>query len=419
MSGGPLVIVGGSYAAMNVAAAARAAGYAEPIRLIGEEPVAPYHRPPLSKGLLSGKSDAARLPLRAEAFYREQGIDLVLGTRVDAIDRVDRRIVTAGGVRLDYGRLALAVGARPRRLAVPGAALDGVVMLRSLADAEDLKSRLPAATSVVVVGGGFIGLEVAAVVAALGKPVAVVEAQARLLARAASAPLAEFVAAAHRAHGVTLVLNGTVAAIEGESGRVRAVRCADGRSLPADLVVIGIGVVPNVELAVACGLSCPDGIEVDAQARTADPAIVAAGDCTAHPSRHADGLLRLESVQNAVDQGKVAGSTIAGAARPHDAAPWFWSDQYDLKLQMVGLIRAGDQAVVRGDPATGRFSVVHLRAGRVVAVESVNHPADHMAGRKLVAARASLTPEAATDIDVDLRVAASADPRDAAQEPRG
>jgi 3-phenylpropionate/trans-cinnamate dioxygenase ferredoxin reductase subunit len=410
-----LVIVGGSYAAMNIAAGARAAGYDAPIRMVGEESVAPYHRPPLSKTHLSGKSDATTLPLRADVFYREQGIDLLLETRVQAIDRVHRRVMTQGGRSLEYDHLALAVGARPRPLRVPGGLADGVMTLRSLRDADALKARAAAASSIVIVGGGFIGLEVASVLAGQGKSVTVIEMQDRLLARALSTPLAAFLADRHRTQGVTLIMGAAVASIDDADGHVRAVRLADGRSLAADLVVAGIGAMPNVELAEACGLPCRDGIEVDAQGRTADPSIVAAGDCTAHPSRYAGRRIRLESVQNATDQAKVAGATIAGGVVAYDVVPWFWSDQYELKIQMVGLARPGDDAVLRGDPSTGRFSVIHLRDGIVAAIESINRPADHMAGRKLIAAGARLSTAEAADSAFDLRSREPADgPRDAA-----
>ena len=399
---GDLVIVGGSYAAVQIAAAARAAGFAEPIRLVGAEPHLPYQRPPLSKGFILGKVDAGALPQRAEAFYRENEIDLVLGAAVEAIDRTASMVTTADGQRIPYGILALATGARPRRLPVPGGDLDGVLTLRTLDDSLAIRDRLAGIGAAVVVGGGYIGLEVAAALTVLGKQVAVIEAQGRLLARAASAPLAAHVADAHRARGVDLRFGTTVARIEGAAGRVRSVTTVDGAVLPADLVVVGIGVQPESDLAAAAGLPCDDGIVVDRFTRTADPAIVAAGDCVRHPSAFAGRLLRLESVQHAVDQGKVAGATVAGKSVPYDAVPWFWSDQYDMKLQSVGLAEGFDRYVLRGAPAGGRFSIFYFRGDRLIAIDSVNRAAEHVTGRRLLSGATALTPAEAADPGFDL-----------------
>ena len=398
-----LVIVGGSYAAMQIAASAREAGYAEPIRLVSEEPVLPYQRPPLSKGYLTGKFPPAALPLRAEAFYRDNHIDLLLGKRADALDLTGNHITLASGERLAFDRLALATGTRPRPLPVPGANLNGVLSLRSLGDADRLRPRLEAAGAIVIIGGGLIGLEFASVAAALGKSVTVVEAQDRLLARGVSPQMATFLTEVHRSRGVTLRLRTTVRAIHGENGRVRAVECGDGQSLDADLVLVAIGVVPNVELASQAGLSCQDGLLVDRFARTDDPRVVAAGDCTRHPSTFAGQPLRLESVQNATDQAKTAGATLAGHDKPYDTVPWFWSDQYELKLQMVGLVQGHDRHAVRGSPDQRRFSIFYFRGDRLIAIDSINRAADHMLGRKLLALGRSPTPEQAADESFDLQ----------------
>lgn len=395
-----LVIVGGSYAAMQAAASAREAGYQEPITLVSEEADPPYHRPPLSKAYLQGKADRSTLWLRAPAFYQEHRIELRLGTRVSAIDRATRRVSTARGETIDYDRLILATGARPRPL--PGAHPDGVVMLRSLADCDALAGRLKTAASLVVIGGGFIGLEVASAARTMGRQVTVIEALDRLLARALAPPLSQFVAEAHRARGVRIVFKRSVRAIEG-TGRVETIVDSEGERHPADLVLVGIGAVPNQELAAAAGLAVDNGIVVDRATRTSDPVILAAGDCARFPSAYAEAPVRLESVQNAIDQAKIAGAVTAGQVREYDAVPWFWSDQYDLKLQMVGLSQGYDSHVIRGRPEDGRFALLYLKAGRLIALDTVNRPAEHILGRKLVALRVSLDPRQAADPSFDLK----------------
>lgn len=407
MSAG-LVIVGGSYAAMQIAASAREAGYAEPIRLVSEEPVLPYQRPPLSKGYLTGKFTPAALPLRAEAFYRDNRIETLLGQRAESLDLAARRVSLAGGGSLAFDRLALATGTRPRPLPLPGADLDGVLFLRSLADADRLRERLGGAGSIVVIGGGFIGLELASVAAAMGKSVVIVEAQERLLARGVSPQIAAFLADVHRSRGVALRLRSTVRDIRGANGRVQSVVCGDGETLAADLVLIAIGVVPNTELAGRAGLACQDGLVVDRFARTTDPLVVAAGDCTRHPSAFAGQLLRLESVQNAIDQAKTAGATLAGQEKPYESVPWFWSDQYELKLQMVGLVQGSDRHAVRGSPEQRRFSIFYFRGDRLAAIDSVNRAADQMLGRKLLALGRSPTPQQAADESFDLQTLVAA-----------
>ena len=398
-----VVIVGAGQAGFQVAASLRGDGYAGPITLLGTEPHPPYQRPPLSKGLLLGKMARERLLFRQPDFYAAQAIDLRRGTTVTAIDRPARAVVTEAGERIAYEALVLATGTRVRPLPVPGADLAGVLYLRTIDECEDLARRIAAAERVVVIGGGFIGLEVAAAVRLLGKPVTVLEAADRLMGRVVAPVISAFYADLHRARGVELVLNARIAALEGADGRVAAVSMADGSRHPADLVVVGIGVLPNVELAAAAGLPCANGIVVDEHGRTADPAIYAAGECTSHPSRFAGGMVRLESVQNAVDQAKTVAAAILGRPVAYDEVPWFWSDQYEVKLQMVGLSAGHDQQVLRGDPATGRFSVVYFRAGRPIAIDSVNRPGDHMAGRRLLGAGRPLTPEQAADEAFELK----------------
>jgi 3-phenylpropionate/trans-cinnamate dioxygenase ferredoxin reductase subunit len=399
----PLIVVGGSYAGLQIALSARAAGFAEAILLLGDEPHLPYQRPPLSKGFLTGKVAETALPIRPAAVLEQNRIEPVLGVRATAIDRAAHTVTTSDGRTLRYGRLALAVGCRPRLLPVAGAVLDGVLYLRTLDDAIALKARMPQAQSVAIIGGGFIGLEIAASMAQLGKEVTVVEALPRVLARALPVRLSDFLTGVHRGAGVRLRTQTSVAEIEGEGGRARAIRLGDGTRCPADLVIVGIGVLPNVELAAEAGLSCQDGIVADAFGRTDDPEIVAAGDCTRHPNRFSPGApIRLESVQNALDQAKTAGNTIAGVLKPYDAVPWFWSDQYDLKLQMVGLSQGHDEAVVRGAPEEQKFSVFYFRDGALIGIDSINRPGDHMAGRQLIPAGTTLTPQQAGDPTFDL-----------------
>ncbi|MGD9507863.1 MAG: NAD(P)/FAD-dependent oxidoreductase [Geminicoccaceae bacterium] len=401
----PVVIVGAGQAGFQVAASLRGGGFTGPIRLVGAEPHPPYQRPPLSKGLLLGKMEPARLLFRQPTFYTAQAIDLDLSRPVAAIDRAGRRVIDDAGAAIPYETLVLATGTRVRPLPAPGADLDGVLYLRTLDHSGELARRAEAARRVVVIGGGFIGLEVAAALRMLGKEVTVLEAAERLMGRVVAPIISSFYADLHRERGVGLVLGARIAALAGTDGRVSAVAMADGTRHEADLVVIGIGVLPNVELAEAAGLACANGIVVDAHGRTSDPAIYAAGECTSHPNRFAGGHARLESVQNAVDQAKAVATSILGRPSAYDEVPWFWSDQYEVKLQMVGLSSGHDRQVVRGDPASGRFSVLYFRDGRLLAIDSVNRAADHMAGRKLLGAGTALTPEQAADESYDLKAA--------------
>ena len=397
-----LVLVGGSYAAVQCAATARQGGYQEPIRILSEDRHAPYQRPPLSKAFLTDPGDSA-VPLRADAFYAEQHIALEPGVRVEGIERAGKQVITRGGGRLPYDKLVLATGARPRTLAIEGSGLEGVCTLRTLDDARSIKRRLAEAQAVAVIGGGFIGLEVAASCAKLDKRVTVIEALPRLMSRALPAMLADWFAAKHRAHGADLRLGTGVAAFRGTGGSVHSVVLSDGAEIPAQLVIVGIGVVPNEELAAAASLSCANGVLVDRLGRTGDPDIFALGDCSRHPSRYSDSPLRLESVQNAMDQARCAGATIAGKDTPYDTVPWFWSDQYDVKLQMSGLSASHDAYAIRGSLEEGRFSVFYFRADRVIAVDSVNRPAEHLLARKLVAGRSTISPAQASDASFDLK----------------
>lgn len=394
MSG--IVIVGAGQAGLQTAESLRSEGYDGPLTMIGDEPRGPYHRPPLSKAYLLGQIAEAQLAMRAPAALEKKGIELRTGVTVTAIDRAAKTLRLADGGEVTYAGLCLATGSRARPLPVPGADLAGVFALRTLADTQAIEAALPAARNVVVIGGGFIGLEFAAVARKLGKEVAVLEALDRLMARAVTPMLSDFYRQLHVEHGVAIELGAQVAALAGAGGHVTAVRTADGREFAADLVLVGIGIIANAELAQAAGLDCDRGIVVDAHSRTSDAAIVAAGDCTAR--RLPDGsLLRLESVQNAVEQGKSAAAALLGKERSFTANPWFWSDQYDVKLQMVGLAAGADRTVVRGDIGARKFSAFHYRGDRLVAVDSINSSEDHMPARRLLDLGISPAPEEVSD----------------------
>ncbi len=391
------VIIGAGQGGLQTAVELRTAGYAAPITLLGGETVLPYHRPPLSKAYLTGEKSADALLMRGEAFYAEKDITLRLGITATQVLRSERRVLLEDGTGLAYDHLVLATGAAARPLSCPDADLDGVIVLRSRADADALKSRLVAARRLVVVGGGFIGLEVAASARKLGKLVTVLEMQDRLMARAVGPDVSAFFAQAHAGHGVDLRLGDGISRITGHEGKVTGVVTAKGLDIACDIVLAGIGVVPDTALASAAGLAIANGIVVDRHQQTDDPLIFALGDCAICPNPHGAGLIRLESVQNAVDQAKVIAGVITGDPRPYAAVPWFWSDQYDLKLQMVGLSQGHDEVHERGNRAEKRFSVFYFKAGRLIAIDSINRPADHMRGRKLLAAGA--TPIAPANID--------------------
>ena len=398
-----VLIVGGGQAALHLASSLRELSWQAAITIVGEEDRAPYQRPPLSKAFLSGEADPATLEFRSAERYALDRITVLTGRRVTGVRpaAAGRPGVaeTADGGRLEFGRLALATGSRPRRLDVPGGDLAGVCYLRDVAHALELRARLAAAQRVLVVGGGFIGLEAAAGATAKGKAVTVVEAADRLIGRVVAPVVSDFYAAAHRRRGVRVLLGTGVSAFTSADGVVTGARLSDGGFAPADLVVIGIGAEPRTELAERLGLACAGGIVVDACARTSDPAIVAAGDCavTPHPAAADGSLVRFESYGHATDHARVAAATLAGAPKPYDAVPWFWSDQGPLKLQIAGLAAGFDQTVVRGDPAAERFSVLYYRDGRLLAVHAVNSPRDYLAVRRALAAGQEIPPELAAD----------------------
>jgi len=402
---GPYVIVGAGQAGLQIAESLRHEKYDGPLILLGAEAHAPYNRPPLSKQWLLERRAPATLAIRGLAAIQRRHIDLRVNTTVTAIDRAAQQVHCADGQKISYGGLALATGARVRTLSLPGAELGGVHVLRTIDDALHIAASLDRCAvrgePVIVIGGGFIGLEVAATARKLGLPVTVLEGLGRLMSRVVAPIVSEAAAQVHRAHGAQLVFDARVTELVGSGGQVRAVRMADGRQYGAGCVVIGVGIDPDDALASAAGLQCERGIVVDGCSRTSDPCIVAAGDCCAR--RREDGtLLRLESVQNAAEQAMSAAVSLLGRERPFSAAPWFWSDQYDIKLQMVGLSAGYDQVVTRGDTAKPAFSAFYYRAGRLIAVDSLSRIPDHMVARKLLDRGRSPTPEQAADPNFDL-----------------
>lgn len=381
-----ILIVGGGQAAGQAAASLRQAGCDDVIVILADEPHIPYQRPPLSKQFLAGECGLERVYLRPADFYRAKNIDMRLGARVEGLDINSKRVTCANGETIGYDKLLLATGARARRLAVPGAGLPGVHYLRTIGDADALQPHLAPGRRLAVVGGGYIGLEVAAVAVSLGAQVTVLEMEARVLQRVATAEMSAFYASLHAGKGVAIRTGARATAFAGET-RLEAVVCADGTRVAADVAVVGVGVAPNVELAAAAGLACDDGIVVDEYARTDAPDVYAAGDCTNHPNAVLGRRLRLESVPNAMEQARVAAANLAAAegdARPYAAVPWFWSDQYDLKLQMVGFSADGERSVTRGDPTSVRFATFHLRGDELIAADAVNSPREFMAARQLV-----------------------------------
>jgi 3-phenylpropionate/trans-cinnamate dioxygenase ferredoxin reductase subunit len=398
-----LVVVGASYAGIQGALSAREAGYAEPITVVADETWLPYQRPPLSKDFLTEHATEESLVLRDKGFFDNKGINLILGERATDIDRRSQKILLEGHAALSFDKLLIGTGSHARKLAVPGADLGGVCYLRTLQDAIDLKASLRDASEIVVVGGGFIGLEVAASAVKLGKQVTVLESASRLLERAVSAVVSEFLLDMHRRNGVDVRLGATVVSIGGQHGRVTSVNCNNETRIGADLVLVGVGGLPNDEIAKHAGLECTNGIAVDDHGRSSDPNIFAAGDCATHYNHFARDWLRLESVQNAQDQAKAAGLAIAGRTGPYNSVPRFWSDQYDAKLQIVGISRNFDDHAIRGSIADGKFSVFYYRQGRLIAVDSVSRAGDQMAARRMIAGGISPAPNQIRDPSFDLK----------------
>ena len=398
----PVVIVGAGHAGSQVAFSLRQGGYAGRVVLVNAEAAHPYQRPPLSKAFLTGAIDEASLAFKPVAMFAGQNIELV-GAKVDRIDRAAQRLMLSDGQELDYGHLVLATGARARVLPVPGATLGGVHALRTLDDALRLKPCLSTARRAVVVGAGFIGLEFAAVAASKGLSVHVIEALDRPMARAVSPTVSAHFIRAHESWGVEWSTNCSLREIVGHAGRVTTVVTSDGRELPADVVVYGVGVQPNVELAREAGLEIADGVAVDELLVTSDAAISAVGDVAAFPSPHAGRRLRLESVQNALDQARCVAARLLGDPKPFNTCPWFWSDQGDRKLQIAGFALAGDEFVDLSPETTSHALVLGFRSGRLVLVETVNQPAEHMLARRVLGGPKSLTPQMARAAGFDFK----------------
>jgi 3-phenylpropionate/trans-cinnamate dioxygenase ferredoxin reductase subunit len=399
-----VVIVGAGHGGAQAAIALRQLKFEGSIALVGREPEPPYERPPLSKEYLAGEKPFERLLIRPETFWEERGITLLPGREVVSVDPGARTVATAEGETIGYGDLLWAAGGDARRLGCLGHDLAGVHTVRNRADVLAMQAELAATRRVIVIGGGYIGLEAAAVLTKLGKQVTVLEALDRVLARVAAEPLSRFYEAEHRAHGVDVRLGVAVERIEEAEGRVAGVRLATGEVLPAEMVIVGIGIVPSVQPLLDAGAAGAGGVDVDEFCRTSLAGIHAIGDCATHANRFAAGArMRLESVQNANDQAMTAVRDILGQPQPYAATPWFWSNQYDLKLQTVGLSVGYDETVLRGDPATRSFSLIYLREGHVIALDCVNAVKDYVQGRKLVETGARVAPDALADTSRPLK----------------
>jgi len=399
-----ILIIGGGQAGAQAIDTLRREGFGGRLALIGDEPELPYQRPPLSKKYLSGEMPADRLVFRHRSFYDEHRIELKLGRRAVRLDAGARQVELADGEKLIYDRLLLCLGAESRRLTCPGAALPGVHYLRALADVAPIQAGFKPQARVVIIGGGYIGLETAATCRKMGCEVTVLEMADRVMNRVVAPGVSQYFAEEHRAHGVTIICDTRVVCLEGRE-RVEHVVCADGTRHAADLVIVGVGAVATTEFARAAGLACDDGIVVDEYCRTSDPAIYAAGDCTNHPSLRFGRRVRLESVDNAFEQAKTAALNLLDKPVAHDRVPWFWSDQFDNKLLIVGLSQDHDRQVLRGDPASRSFSVCYLKGRELLAVEAVNHSKDYMAARKLIAERAQMQLDKLADSELALKEA--------------
>ena len=397
-----VVVVGAGHAAGQVVATLRQMKFGGDITLIGEEAWYPYQRPPLSKKFLAGELAAERLYVKPESFYATENVSLLLETRVDGIDREKGTIRTNGGDTLPYDTLVLALGATPRRIVLAGSELDGVCYLRTIADVEHIRARLLEGCRLTIVGAGYIGLEVAAVASKMGASVTVVEMLDRVMSRVVSEQISAFYDAEHRRHGVELLLDTSISRFCGDQ-HIESVELTGGDRIDTDLVLIGIGVVPNTELASVAGLTVDNGIVVDDHCRTSDPAIYAVGDCTFHPNEILGRNLRLESVHNALEQAKTAASNIGGVDKKYAQVPWFWSDQYDLKLQIVGSSSGYDQIIIRGDMASRSFACLYLRDRVLIAADSVNNPRDFLQAKALILDKAIIDPEVLANPDIALK----------------
>ena len=403
MKGQRCVILGASHAAAQLVPSLRQSGWQGQILVVGDEAFLPYHRPPLSKAFLAGEQGRDEILIRHQAAYDKAEVDFMLGVRAEAIDRQNKQIQLDNGDSLSYDKLALTLGSRVRKVELPGVDLPGVHYLRDIQDVEQIQAFVASGKKAVIVGGGYIGLETAAVLNKLGMQVTVLEMMPRILQRVTAPEVSSFYHRVHQEEGVSVVTETAVSAIEGDES-VKAVVCQDGSRYDADLVIIGVGIVPNVELAEAAGLEVNNGIVVDQHACTSDPDIVAAGDCTWYYNAIYNRHIRLESVQNATDQARVAAATICGELKDYNTLPWFWSDQYDLKLQIAGLSQDYDELVIRGDiEASRNFAAFYLKQGRVIAVDAVNKPQEFMMGKRLITGKVLIDKRALADENRHLK----------------
>ena len=403
-----IVVIGGGQAGAQALQSLRQGGYAGALTLVGDEPALPYQRPPLSKAYMKGEMTEERLYFRPAPWYQDQDIEVILSTPAKSIDRANRTVELAHGGHLDYDALIIATGSRPRVLPIKGATLHGVHDLRDLSDVERIRPNMVAGRKMVIVGAGYIGLEAAAVARQMGLDVTVLEMAPRVLARVTSPVMSEFFETEHRAQGVQILTEARLDHLDGNDDKVTAAILADGTRIDADIVLVGIGILPNEELAKDAGIACNNGILVDRDARTSDPRVFAAGDCASRPLVHYGRSGRLESVHNAIEQGKLAAAAILGKPRPAEDCPWFWSDQYDLKLQIAGLSQDYDEIVVRGDPKDRKFAAFYLRNGTLIAVDAINSPPEFLASKKLIMSGAKLAPDMLGDTSISMKDIAAA-----------
>lgn len=396
------IIIGASHAGAQLANSLRKEGWQGNITVIGDEEAYPYHRPPLSKALLMGEKTADQIDIFKAAVYEKANINFMLGTRVETLDRANQKITLTNGETLNYDKLALCTGARVRKLAIPGSELKGVHYLRTLADAQAIQAEVKAGGRAVIVGGGYIGLETAASLRKLGMEVTVLEMMHRVLERVTAPELSEFYTELHTSHGVKIITDAQALELKGNDGRVSQVVCNNDLTLDADMAIIGIGVIPNTELAEAAGLDIENGVVVNEFACTSDPNILAAGDCTFHPNNVLGFNLRLESVPNAMEQAKTAAATICGNSKAYHALPWFWSDQYDIKLQIAGFNKGYDHVVLRGEPSAHQFVAWYLKGDKILAADCINSPKEFMLAKKLIGQQVSAAPDQLADVDFDL-----------------
>lgn len=398
-----ILVIGGGHAGAGVVASLRQSGFDGRLIMVSAEPELPYQRPPLSKAFLVNKVKAEQMLLRPEAFYAKQNIDLMLNCTVTNIDIKNKTATLSDGNSLDWHELILACGSKPRHLPIPGANLANVFYLRTLADSRKIRAALDSCRTVTIVGGGYIGLEVAASTCQANKQVTVLEMEDRILQRVTSPAMSAFYHSVHESHGVTIRTHTTVTALVGKNGAVTSVQTASNDELPSDMVVIGVGVLPVIGLAEAVGIECNNGILVDERCRTSAPHVWAIGDCTNHPNRIFNRRLRLESVPNATDQARVVAANLTGGDKIHDAVPWFWSDQYDLKLQMAGFSGGADTEALRGDEQSQRFARFYWKDGTLIGVDAINCPQEFMLCRKLLEAGIQVEPETLADQNINLK----------------